>query len=131
MRMTVSIKKSGPFLSGQFEKTMPGVIQAIDEAGAAFALQELNRLANQDFQNPTGKYQQHLQLSTTDLGLQVNDGPLGAIYGAWLEGVASRNKRSRFKGYFLWRRAAQKVRINTIQIANQTVQAFVARMNGR
>lgn len=131
MKMRISIARAGPFLSGQFEKRMPGVITEIDQAGADYALKELNRLADQSFQNPTGHYQSHLQVTQSDLGLQVDDGPLGAVYGAWLEGVASRNKRSRFKGYFLWRRASQKVRANTIQIANKTVAAFVARMNGR
>jgi len=131
MRLNISIAKAGPFLSGQFEKTMPGVIDEINQAGADYALKEFARLADQNFQNPTGRYVSHLQVAQTDLGLQVDDGPLGAIYGAWLEGVASRNKRSRFKGYFLWRRTAQKVRINTIQIANKAVASFVARMNGK
>lgn len=131
MRLKVDIKKAGPFLSGQFEKTMPGVIEQINQAGADYALKEVSRIADQDFQHPTGRYQSHLQITSNDLGLQVDDDGMGVLYGAWLEGVASRNKRSRFKGYFLWRRAAQKVRINTIAIANKAVAEFVKAMNGK
>jgi len=33
----------------------------------------------------------------------------GVVYGPWLEGVGSRNKTSRFKGYWAARRAGQAV----------------------
>jgi len=31
----------------------------------------------------------------------------GIIYGHWLEGTGSRNRTTRFKGYFMWRRTYQ------------------------
>lgn len=130
MKLRVSIKKSGPFLAGKFEERMPGVIDEIDKAGAAYALNALQDRFNQVLQHPTGRYQSHLQVSKDSVGTMVSDGPMGAIYGGWLEGVASRNRRSRFKGYGTFRYVAQKVRIHTIEIANKAVAEFVKRMNG-
>lgn len=130
MKLNVSIKKAGPFLSGQFERTMPGVIDEIDKAGAEYALHALNERFDDELMHPTGRYQSHLQIEKTELGAQVNDGTFGKIYGAWLEGVASRNRRSRFKGYATFRKVSQQVRIHAIEIANKAIEAFVAKMNG-
>jgi hypothetical protein len=49
------------------------------------------------------------------------------IYGPWLEGVGSRNEKTRFKGYFTFRKAAQKLN----DMAQHTVDAAVAKLVGR
>lgn len=127
MKLNVSIKKTGPFLAGQFEKTMPGVIKAIDEAGAEYGLKTLNEYMDKSFMHPTGHYQSHLHVAQDDLGTRVDDD--GVIYGPWLEGVSRRNSRSRFKGYAAFRKTAQQLRIHVIEIANRAVEEFVRRMN--
>jgi hypothetical protein len=128
MKLNISIKKAGPFLTGQFERQMPGVTQAIDEAGAEWAMKALTARFDQSFMHPTGRYQSHVHIQQDNLGTQVTDDKV--MPGLWLEGVAHRNTRSRFKGYQSFRKVAQQLRIHTIEIANQAVAEFVKRMNG-
>lgn len=56
-------------------------------------------------QHPTGRYSRSLNAVSYGSRHVIDDG--GMVYGPWLAGVGSRNKRSRFKGYAHWRRSAQ------------------------
>lgn len=54
--------------------------------------------------NPTGNYVAAVTSELRGDHAVVTDS--GVIYGPWLEGVASRNEQSRFKGYAAFRRTA-------------------------
>lgn len=59
----------------------------------------------------------------------VTDG--GIIYGHWLEGTGSRNRTTRFKGYFMWRLAFQSMnRSGAMQIAEPIIARVVRFLNG-
>ena len=123
MKLRVSIEKAIPDLAKKFENKMPGVIKEIDEAGADYALQELHNRFNQVLKHQTPHYTTHLHVVKDSRGLAVDDDHI--IYGPWLEGVGSRNKTTRFKGYATFRYVSQKVRIHTLDIANKAVAKFV------
>lgn len=53
----------------------------------------------------------------------------GSVYGPWLEGVGSRNRTTRFKGYFSFRRATQELDKNSAEIANTTAAPFIKELN--
>jgi len=57
----------------------------------------------------------------------VND--RGIIYGPWLEGVGSRNKSTRFKGYFSLRRAVSATTARIPALIERVARPFVERMN--
>lgn len=59
----------------------------------------------------------------------VTDG--GIIYGAWLEGVGSRNRTTRFKGYRTFRRMRQVLDSRATRIAQSILPPYLRRMNGR
>lgn len=58
----------------------------------------------------------------------IGDG--GLIYGPWLEGTGSRNRSSRFKGYWTFRRVAWVLDGIAGDIARRVLPAYVRRMNG-
>ena len=56
----------------------------------------------------TGNYQRRITSFRKGLHGEVYDG--GTIYGPWLEGVSSRNQRTRFKGYSHFRRTLTRLK---------------------
>jgi hypothetical protein len=50
------------------------------------------------------------------------------IYGPWLEGVGSRNRTTRFKGYFTFRRTAQQLKSRSTAVANGVLRRYLSRM---
>jgi hypothetical protein len=58
----------------------------------------------------------------------VTDG--GVIYGPWLEGTGSRNKTTRFKGYWSFRTAAQSLRTSIPVIVDPVVRDLCRELNG-
>lgn len=50
-------------------------------------------------------------------------------YGAWLEGVGSRNETTRFKGYHGFRQAAQELDAQAGEIADQALRPYVEEIN--
>ncbi len=56
----------------------------------------------------------------------VDDGNM--IYGPWLAGTGSRNKRSRFKGYAHWRRARQLLERRVPEVARKLMPRVLGRL---
>lgn len=54
----------------------------------------------------------------------------GVIYGAWLEGVGSRNRTTRFKGYFTFRRTCQQLAGKAAEAGRAPVRQLVNRLGG-
>lgn len=103
----VRVRYSGPLFDG--------LADDIIRAFRADTQQELEQLTTNDIhqrldmvlKHPTGAYERSIVTNrqTDDLVIHGDQ----VIYGAWLEGVADRNKGSRFKGYRTFRRAAARM----------------------
>lgn len=50
------------------------------------------------------------------------------VYGPWLEGVSSRNDRSRFKGYAMFRNAFQKLEKMAGEFLDRAIRRHKARL---
>ncbi len=75
----------------------------------------------------TGNYSRHIQVVRSGTGEEVNDS--GIIYGPWLEGVGSRNRTTRFKGYFTFRQVGQKADAEAGRYANDMLDhTYLRRM---
>lgn len=65
---------------------------------------------------------------------RVSDGHLvhanQVVYGPWLEGTSSRNQTTRFKGYQLFRRAAQETQRKVPEILDEDERRLVAQWGG-
>jgi hypothetical protein len=103
----IDVDLHGPVLDGQ----APGVVHAFLEdakevvanKGYAMIAIELDRV----LRNPTPYYETRIAVERQADDQVVHDS--GVIYGAWLEGVGSRNSETRFKGYGHWRRIHQRL----------------------
>lgn len=86
----------------------------------------------QSFKQPTPIYWHTTQVITSGNTAVTNDGgrTRGLVYGPWLEGVGSRNKTTRFKGYFNLRKAASQTRTAIRRIATPLLRGYYSRMNG-
>lgn len=118
----VDVHSHGPVFDGRasaavraFERAAE---QEIAETGVNLVRSELSRV----LRHPTGYYSSRVSAD----GNQVNDG--GVIYGPWLEGVGSRNKTTRFKGYFTFRRVGQRLDRQAKHIAGRVLPKYLRRM---
>ena len=79
------------------------------DAYAKQGLSEVQMLMDMAFRFPTPYYETQVTWDRAAGGRVIHD--RGVIYGAWLEGVGSRNfPVTRFKGYRHWRHTAQWLR---------------------
>jgi hypothetical protein len=52
------------------------------------------------------------------------------VYGPWLEGTSERNRSTRFKGYRLWRKTAQRLQDDAPKIAEAKLPDLANRLGG-
>jgi hypothetical protein len=122
---------SGIKVSGgpDMTKAAGKISDAIDTAEvdiAQDAYNEIQKRLRAVLQNPTGRYQGRIQTSTQSDSLMVSDG--GIVYGPWLEGTSSRNGRSRFKGYHVFRTVLQQMDKKAESVTEQAIGEAVRKL---
>lgn len=111
-----------------FDSRAPATFRAIGEdcerevAQQGYAYVRTN--LNASIRNPTPYYETQIVVQKRAGDHVIHD--RGIIYGAWLEGVGSRNKTTRFKGYFSFRRARQQLEADVPRICSQVVVRHLA-----
>jgi hypothetical protein len=103
-----------------------GVAGLVDELVYAVAAQALSNVQynlDRSIQHPTPYYETQIRMDRVGTDMVVHD--RGIVYGPWLEGVDSRNTRSRFKGYRSFRRATEGVARQAEPIAIRVVADYV------
>lgn len=114
------------FRPGEMRRTFTDMSRETEKALAEYALWRVKAYNASDFKNPTGRYRSKLHIVMRG-AITVNDS--NSVYGPWLEGTGSRNARSRFKGYWHWRRAKADTERAASRIANQVIARAVRRLN--
>lgn len=124
----VSVTVSGPFFDGRAHAALDAMCDVIAEEVAAEGRDIVRLNSDTSFRTQTPYYVTKLRIA--DAGLHARDvDDSGVIYGPWLEGVGSRNRTTRFKGYAMFRRAVQYLNSGPAQVvANRVARPFVARM---
>lgn len=118
---------SGPFFDGRDHAVIDAMCDAIAEAVADEGRDIVRLNADTSFRTQTPYWV--TQLHIADAGIHRRDVENGVIYTHWLEGVGSRNRTTRFKGYAMFRRAVQYLNSGPAElIANRVAHMFVARM---
>lgn len=116
----VTIHASGALFDGRAPRV---VAQALEDAKRDVASQGLaNWHHNLDgsLRHPTPYYETQITVQSLHGNQVVHD--RGIVYGPWLEGVGSRNKTTRFKGYFALRRAFQQLLGQAPQLAERAIR---------
>lgn len=119
---------SGPVFDGRADVAMRQFEdEALRRVGAQ-GLADVHGLLNASIRNATPYYETQLLTERVGDAQLVHD--RGVIYGPWLEGVGSRNKTTRFKGYFSFRLAAQALRPKVPGLVEPLRIRAIERMNG-
>lgn len=126
VRSSIDVSESGPFFDGGTAKAIGAFEDQAEKDVADVAAQMIQEELGHVLKHPTGRYRRSIHTVTHGANTVVTDG--GIVYGPWLEGVGSRNARSRFKGYSTFRRIGQKVAAKSGAIAEATLSHFTGRM---
>lgn len=125
--INVSVEYKGPVFDGRAKAYTDRAVRDMEHhlgsVGADYVRAELERVLRKE----TPYYR--LQVTSTEYPGRtvINDG--GVVYGPWLEGTGSRNKTTRFKGYFTFRRMTQKLNQEAPNILRPYVDALVEKIN--
>ena len=126
--MHATIHAGGPVLDGGAPAIMDDYTQAVVDDVAGQGFDDVGFTLHRVLKHPTGYYQS--QIRNRALGAHTRvlyDNRV--IYGAWLEGVGSRNSPvTRFEGYFTFRRVAQALNRKAGPIAERTLRRFLGRL---
>lgn len=126
--INVSVNRRGPvFNIGQAESRAKQMITSINEAVAQEGLKRVHAHLAQNLQHPTGHYQSRIVIDRKATQRFVGDSRVK--YGGWLEGVTSRNRATRFKGYHTFRTVKESLDRDSAKIAEPIVAQFAREMN--
>lgn len=106
----------GPIIVADYVET------AVDEV-AQKGKDQVDRTLAIVIRHPTPIYQTRIQIERAGNDRIINDA--GMIYGPWLEGVGTRNKTTRFKGYFTFRKTKQWLDVESDKIAQVVLIRFI------
>ena len=128
-RVNVSVQMKGQIFNAAASKASAArMVVQINDALAQEGVDRVKVRLRQVLQHPTGYYQSRITVDRRATYRGITDG--GVVYGGWLEGVSSRNKTTRFKGYRTFRIVMQDLNKDKIKLAQPLVTKFVSEMNG-
>lgn len=124
--MPTVVITTGPLFDGRAEKAARDAAQEIEKSVATIGASMVRTNLNAVLRKQTPYYRLQVEAQPDPPGWRVDDG--GVIYSAWLEGVGSRNRTTRFKGYFTFRRTTQQLAARATTIAEGVLRRFIGRM---
>lgn len=108
MAIGIKVTVNGPVDRGQWRsrarKAVAAGLEAAENELLKMARDDVTRTLNTVLRKQTPYYRLQIGIRSN----RVDDN--GVIYGPWLEGVGSRNKTTRFKGYFTFRKVTSRIR---------------------
>lgn len=128
--ISVEVDTSGPLFNGLAEEAMRAYVKDVPAVVAREGKIMVRERLHQVLKHPTGYYESRVRIyAGGSLGrVIVGD---NVIYGAWLEGVGSRNSPvTRFKGYRTFREVGQALDHLSGGIAERLLhEKYLRRMN--
>lgn len=115
----VEVNVSGPLFDGRAPSVFVAMADDCRREVAAQASAYVHTILNARIQNPTPYYETQIITQRRANSFIVHD--RGIVYGPWLEGVGSRNKTTRFKGYSAFRTAKQQVQADVPRLTAAVV----------
>lgn len=124
--ITIDVSSSGPLFDGRAEAAVVAFLDEAKQEVGSQGLADVHQLLDASIRHPTPYYETQILVERQANDVVVHD--RGIIYGPWLEGVGSRNRTTRFKGYFSFRRARQSLEGKVPGIAERVLQRYLGRM---
>lgn len=127
-RVNVDIRQKGQiFNAGATKAASARMVIDLNEAIATEGVARIKSYLSRRYKNPTGYYNSNIVVSRRQIYRGITDS--GVVYGGWLEGVSSRNKTTRFKGYRAFRTIKQELDKDKFKLAQPAVNDFIKKMN--
>lgn len=127
-RLNVKATHKGAIFSASATKAEAArMVISINDALAQEGVNRVQARLKTVLKNPTGFYQSNIMVERREIYRGVTDN--GVIYGGWLEGVSSRNRTTRFKGYRTFRLVKQDLNRDAERLAQPMVDAYVRRLS--
>jgi hypothetical protein len=120
--MHIEVDVSGPVGDGRAEGAVARYREDVADTVAGQGVAEVHLILDRTIRQPTPYYETQIAVSSVGTDRVVHDRDV--IYGPWLEGVGSRNRTTRFKGYFAFRIAAQMLRQQGTGLAEQVLRRY-------
>jgi len=124
--MPFDVTKSGPLFDGVAPDVIKAAQDEIEQEIGDYTVDKIQNELSSVLVNPTGYYRSRVTTNRQADDISVTDG--GVVYGPWLEGVGSRNKSTRFKGYSTFRRITQRVQSEVGPIAERVMSKYIGRL---
>lgn len=126
--LSIHERHDGPFFDGRkIERLLDEYRQDVERSVARRSKERWVSLLKSTIRNPTPHYWNQIDAVPAGGSWKVWDRMV--VYGPWLEGVGSRNKSSRFKGYWNFRKMSTEMNLQAGFIGERLLEAYVRRMN--
>lgn len=123
----LKVKTKGPIFDGRVDSIRA---RALDESLAEVAAEGRTMVQaslGTTLRHPTGYYSSHIRAERVSATRhEVTDDRV--IYGPWLEGTGSRNRTTRFKGYFTFRKTRAALKRRSTGIARAVFRRHLKEM---
>ena len=118
---------SGPFFDGRADKAAEDATRAMARSIAILGAADIRAVQDRTFrvQTPYARLQTEAIESPPGWKIWMQH----VVYRFWLEGTGSRNKTSRFKGYWIFRTAFGRINMRAQNMGNSVMVRFMGRMN--
>lgn len=129
VRINMSVTQKGPIFDAAVSKAAGRrMVIAINDAIAREGVHRALVYLGSVLRNPTGYYESNIRVERRAIQRTVTDNDV--VYGGWLEGIDSRNRTTRFKGYWTFRKMKQSLERDKVKLAQPYVYRFVREMGG-
>lgn len=125
--MSIKVRTTGPLFDGRARREVTSSIERMTKDVAQALHDEVQHNLKSSLRHPTGRYQRHVTVERRSDDYVVTDS--GVVYGSWLEGVSSRNRSTRFKGYSSFRKAVAKVQGQVDHIVEPEVNKLIKELS--
>jgi hypothetical protein len=126
MDIIIDASARGPLFDGRAQAAVGAFLDEAKQEVGNQGLSDVHHNLNTSIRHPTPYYETQILVERQANDVVVHD--RGIVYGPWLEGVGSRNRTTRFKGYFSFRRAKQGLEPKVPGIAERVLQRYLGRM---
>lgn len=127
--MITDIEARGPLFDGRAEKAAADAAADMEKSVATLGASMIRSVMDRTFKKQTPYYRLKNVATPTFPGWKIHDQKV--IYGYWLEGIGSRNKTTRFKGYAIYRRTIVRIRAMAKVVAPSVLARYMGRMGGK
>ncbi len=123
--MSETVTTSGPIFDGRADLALGQACRESERRIAILGASMVRTFLNRVLRVQTPFYRMQVEAEPEAPGWKIWDQDV--IYGPWLEGTGSRNRTTRFKGYFTFRTIAAQLQARAAAVCEHVITTYQAR----